>query len=104
MPAQVLSYPHHPLRNVRLDTLMRLRWLAVLMFIANLGGMGVQTLVLYVLREENGLSEITIGIALSIAGAVTILSSFIAPRVARGRPLGHSILGSVTVASYTAVA
>ena len=29
MPAQVLSYPHHPLRNVRLDTLMRLRWLAV---------------------------------------------------------------------------
>ena len=75
-----------------------LRWLAVLMFIANLGGMGVQTLVLYVLREENHLSEITIGVALSIAGAVTILSSFIAPRVAQGRPLGHSILGSVTAA------
>jgi two-component system sensor histidine kinase RegB len=30
MPSRVLSYPHHPLRNVRLDTLIRLRWLAVL--------------------------------------------------------------------------
>jgi two-component system, sensor histidine kinase RegB len=29
MPPHVLSYPHHPLRNVRLDTLIRLRWLAV---------------------------------------------------------------------------
>jgi two-component system, sensor histidine kinase RegB len=29
MAAHVLSYPHHPLRNVRLDTLIRLRWLAV---------------------------------------------------------------------------
>jgi predicted MFS family arabinose efflux permease len=78
-----------------------LRWLAVLMFIANLGGMGVQTLVLYVLREENRLNELTIGVALSTAGAVTILSSLIAPRVARGRPLGHSILGSVTIAGIT---
>src|SRR5207302_1976502 len=33
-----------------------LRWLLVLMFIANLGQQGVQTLVLYVLREENQLS------------------------------------------------
>ena len=30
MPPHVLSYPHHPLRNVRIDTLIRLRWLAVL--------------------------------------------------------------------------
>ena len=29
MPPHVLSYPHHPLRNVRLDTLIRLRWLTV---------------------------------------------------------------------------
>src|SRR5215471_9361048 len=29
MASQVLSYPNHPLRNVRLDTLIRLRWLAV---------------------------------------------------------------------------
>ncbi len=29
MPAHGLGYPHHPLRNVRLDTLIRLRWLAV---------------------------------------------------------------------------
>jgi len=37
-----------------------LRWLLVLMFIANLGQQGIQTLVLYVLREENGLDEVTI--------------------------------------------
>src|SRR5215471_20057045 len=30
MPTRVLTYPHHPLRQVRLDTLIRLRWLAVL--------------------------------------------------------------------------
>ena len=29
MPSDAPSYPHHPLRNVRLDTLIRLRWLAV---------------------------------------------------------------------------
>jgi len=29
MPSDALSYPHYPLRNVRLDTLIRLRWLAV---------------------------------------------------------------------------
>src|SRR5437667_6817492 len=71
-----------------------LRWLLVLMFIANLGQQGIQTLLLYVLREENRLDEITIGLALSLAGAVTILASFIAPRVAEGRPMGHTTLGS----------
>src|SRR5215469_18150307 len=30
MPSDALSYPHYPLRHVRLDTLIRLRWLAVL--------------------------------------------------------------------------
>ena len=75
-----------------------LRWLLVLMFIANLGQQGVQTLVLYVLREENGLDEVTIGVALSLAGAVTVLASFIAPRLARGRPLGHTLLGSAAAA------
>jgi predicted MFS family arabinose efflux permease len=75
-----------------------LRWLLVLMFIANLGQQGIQTLVLYVLREENRLDEITIGLALSLAGAVTVLASFIAPRLARGRPLGHTLLGSTAVA------
>src|SRR6266576_3651797 len=85
-----------------------LRWLLVLMFIANLGQQGIQTLVLYVLREENGLSEVTIGLALSLAGAVTVLASFIAPRLARGRPLGHTLLGSAAAAgvivSLTALA
>ena len=75
-----------------------LRWLLVLMFIANLGQQGIQTLLLYVLREENGLSEINIGLALSLAGAVTVLASFIAPRLARGRPLGHTLLGSAAAA------
>ena len=75
-----------------------LRWLLVLMFIANLGQQGIQTLVLYVLREENGLDEVTIGLALSLAGAVTVLASFIAPRLARGRPLGHTLLGSAAAA------
>ena len=53
---------------------------------------------LYVLREEYGLTGVTIGIALSIAGAVTVLASFAAPRIARGRPLGHTLLGSVAAA------
>jgi predicted MFS family arabinose efflux permease len=75
-----------------------LRWLLVLMFIANLGQQGIQTLVLYVLREENGLDEVSIGLALSLAGAVTVLASFIAPRLARGRPLGHTLLGSAAAA------
>src|SRR5437016_13021550 len=75
-----------------------LRWLLVLMFIANLGQQGIQTLVLYLLREENRLDEVTIGIALSLAGAVTVLASFIAPRLARGRPLGHTLLGSAAAA------
>src|SRR5438034_544512 len=75
-----------------------LRWLLVLMFIANLGQQGVQTLVLYVLREENQLSGVTIGLALSLAGVVTVLASFIAPRLAHGRPLGHTLLGSPALA------
>src|SRR5262249_35700509 len=29
MPSQTRIFPHHPLRNVRLDTLIRLRWLTV---------------------------------------------------------------------------
>ena len=85
-----------------------LRWLLVLMFIANLGQQGIQTLVLFVLREENRLDEVTIGLALSLAGAVTVLASFIAPRLARGRPLGHTLLGSAAAAgvivSLTALA
>jgi predicted MFS family arabinose efflux permease len=75
-----------------------LRWLIVLMFIANLGQQGIQTLVLYVLREEHHLDEVTIGLALSFAGAVTVLASFVAPRLARGRPLGHTLLGSTALA------
>src|SRR5437762_715760 len=81
-----------------------LRWLLVLMFIANLGQQGVQTLVLYVLREENQLSGVTIGLALSLAGVVTVLASFIAPRLAQGRPLGHTLLGSTALAGLVMAA
>src|SRR5207248_11051128 len=79
-----------------------LRWLLVLMFIANLGQQGIQTLLLYVLREENGLDEVSIGLALALAGAVTVLASFIAPRLARGRPLGPTLLVSAAPAGVFA--
>jgi len=81
-----------------------LRWLLVLMFIANLGQQGIQTLLLYVLREENGLSEVSIGLALSLAGAVTVLASFIAPRLARGRPLLGSAAAAGVIVSLMALA
>jgi predicted MFS family arabinose efflux permease len=81
-----------------------LRWLLVLMFVANLGQQGLQTLLLYVLREENRLGEIAIGLALSLAGAVTVLASFIAPRLARGRPLGHTLLASSALAGLVVAA
>src|SRR5436190_1604035 len=70
----------------------------------NLGQQGVQTLVLYVLREENQLSGVTIGLALSLAGVVTVLASFIAPRLAQGRPLGHTLLGSTALAGLVMAA
>src|SRR3989442_2213621 len=75
-----------------------LRWLLGLMFIADLVGQGIQTVLLYVLREENHLAELPIGLALSAAGAATITSSFAAPRLAQGRPLGQTLLGSVAAA------
>src|SRR5438034_4434518 len=71
-----------------------LRWLLVLMFIANLGQQGIQTLLLYVLREENGLSEINIGLALPLAGAITVLTIVIALQLAEGRRRRHAFVVS----------
>jgi predicted MFS family arabinose efflux permease len=81
-----------------------LRWLLVAMSIANLGGIGLRVLILYVLREEHRLDEVTIGLALSISGGLTILGSLLAPRLARGRPMGHSMIAVILAAGIAALA
>lgn len=81
-----------------------LRSLLVVMSIANLGGVGLRTLILYVLREEQRLDEITIGIALSVSGLALVASSVLAPRITRGRPMGEAMLGSAFVAGLAALA
>ena len=80
-----------------------LRALIVVMSLANLGGVGLRTLVLYVLREEQHLDEITIGIALSLSGLALVAGSILAPRVLSGRPMGHSMVGSALVAGIAGV-
>ncbi len=75
-----------------------LRWLLVVMSLANLGGVGLRTLILYVLREEQHLDEVTIGIALSVSGLALVAGSIIAPRLARDRPMGESMVLSVLIA------
>ena len=72
-----------------------LRWLLVAMSIANLGGVGLRTLILYVLREEHHLDEVTIGLALSVSGGLTIIGSLLAPRLAQDRPMGHSMIAVI---------
>src|SRR5260370_16514224 len=78
-----------------------LRALFVLMFISNFGSQGISTLLLFVLREEYRLDPVTIGLALSFTGIVQIFGSAFAPRLARGRPLGQTMLFVVTVAAVT---
>ncbi len=81
-----------------------LRALCVLMFISNLGGVGIQTLLLFVLSVEYGLDAATIGVALALTGVLTIAGSVAAPLLARGRPLGQTMLGAVTVAAVASAA
>jgi len=76
-----------------------LRALCVLMFVSNLGGVGIQTLLLFVLSVEHGLDAATIRLALSLTGVLTILGSVGAPLLARGRPLGQTMLGVVAFAA-----
>jgi MFS family permease len=76
-----------------------LRALFVLMFVSNLGSQGMNTLLLFVLREEYKLDAVTIGLALSFTGAIQIFGSAFAPRLARGRPLGLTMLIVVTLAA-----
>lgn len=82
-----------------------LRALGVLMLVMNLGGTGIQTVLLYYLREEVGLDPTAIGVALSAMGLAAIVGAVFAPAMARGRPLGQTMLRTVTIASIlTAVA
>lgn len=81
-----------------------LRWLIVVMSLANLGGVGLRTLILYVLREEQRLDEITIGVALSVSGLAMVAGSILAPRLARDRPMGQSMIASVVASGLASVA
>jgi predicted MFS family arabinose efflux permease len=81
-----------------------LRWLLVVMSLANLGGVGLRTLMLYVLREEQHLDEITIGVALSLSGLAMVAGSILAPRLLRGRPMGQSMIWSVVISGVFALA
>jgi predicted MFS family arabinose efflux permease len=81
-----------------------LRWLLVAMSIANLGGVGLRVLMLYVLREEHHLDEVTIGLALSASGGLTIIGSLLAPRLARDRAMGHSMIGVILASGLSALA
>ena len=80
-----------------------LRWLVVVMSIANLGGVGLRTLILYVLREEQHLDEITIGLTYSASGVALVLGSFLVPRLTRGRPMGQSMVASVLLSGVAAL-
>jgi predicted MFS family arabinose efflux permease len=80
-----------------------LRWLLVVMSIANLGGIGLRTLILYVLREEQGLDEVTIGVVLSVSGLALVAGSVAAPRLTRGRPMGESMVWSCALAAVGAI-
>ena len=81
-----------------------LRWLLVVMSLANLGGVGLRTLILYVLREEQHLDEITIGVALSLSGLAMVAGSILAPRLLRGRPMGQSMIWSIVISGIAALA
>jgi len=82
-----------------------LRALGLVMFVSNLGGPGLQTIVVYYLREERGLDPGTIGLALSAMGVAAVVGAVGAPRFARGRPLGQTMVGTITFAAVaTAVA
>jgi predicted MFS family arabinose efflux permease len=85
---------HHPI----------LRPLLVVMSFANLGGVGLRVLILYVLQEEQHLDEITIGVALSLSGVAMVVGSILAPRLLRGRPMGESMIGSIVAAAIACLA
>ena len=81
-----------------------LRWLLVTMSIANLGGVGLRVLILYVLRDEHHLDEVTIGLVLSASGGLTIIDSLLAPRLARDRTMGRSMIGVIVASGLAALA
>jgi MFS family permease len=74
------------------------------MSLANLGGVGMRTLILYVLREEHHLDEVTIGLALSVSSIGLVVGSFIVPRITRGRPMGQTMVATVFLSALAALA
>jgi MFS family permease len=80
-----------------------LRWLLVLVFAMNLGNNGIEVLIVYVLREEHALPPLTIGLAIAATGVLQILGSLAAPALARGRPLGRSMLAIAATMSISAI-
>jgi len=80
-----------------------LRALLVLLFPMNLGTNGIQVLLVYVLREENALPPLTVGLAIAATGILQVLGSLVAPAFARGRPLGRSMLRITATMSIAAL-
>lgn len=81
-----------------------LRAIVIFLFIGNLGGVGLQTLILYVLNIEQGMSAATIGVIFSGIGVMSIAGSVGAPALTRGRPMGRTMLGVQLVASLATLA
>ena len=69
-----------------------MRSLLAIVFSTNLVNSGIGTLLLFTLREEQGLDAATIGFALGASGVVQMITLFLAPRLLRGRPLGAAML------------
>lgn len=68
-----------------------LRPLLAVMFLRNLGGPGVQTVFLFLLREEVRLDATAIGVALSLLGVGQIAGSAAAPPLAQRRAVGATM-------------
>jgi MFS family permease len=80
-----------------------LRWLLVLIFAMNLGNIGTHVLFIYVLAEEQALPPLTIGLAVAATGVLQIVGTLAAPALARGRPLGHSMLAITATMSISTI-
>jgi MFS family permease len=80
-----------------------LRSLLVMIFAMNLGNLGTHVLFIYVLAEEQALPPLTIGLAVAATGVLQIIGTLAAPALARGRPLGRSMLAVTATMSISAI-
>lgn len=115
MPKHLLLPSHAPGSPLRPGTLLRetaegfahlaqnriLRLVCLLLLIGNLGGQGTQTLLIYALSVEQGLSAGAIGLFFSVGGILAIVGSVASPRLTRGRPLGATMLLAQLCAGIT---